>query len=79
MAFGVPLDCVVGTDLDCIAFGFAGDPDRQGVGISRLAQHMAMVCNRILANGNPLMALLDLAKFAKVTVEARKMLPHFKA
>ena len=40
---------------------------------------MAMVCNRILAEGNPLKALLGLAKFKKVEVEARKMLPHFKA
>ena len=68
-----------GTDLDCIAFGFAGDPDRQGVGISRLAQHMAMVCKRILADGNPLKLFLDLAKFKKVEAEATKMLPHFKA
>ena len=40
---------------------------------------MAMVCNRILADGHPLKGLLDLAKFKKVEVEARKMLPHFKA
>ena len=79
MAFGVPLDCVVGTDLDCIAFGFAGDTDRQGVGISRLAQHMAMVCDRIIDPLNPLKPLLDQGKFVHVEVEAKKMLVHFKA
>ena len=79
MAFGVPLDCVVGTDLDCTAFGFAGDTDRQGVAISRLSQHMAMVCNRIIDPGNPLKPLLDHGKFLNVEDEAKKMLVHFKA
>ena len=79
MAFGVPLDCVVVLDLDCTAFGFAGDTDRQGVAISRLSQHMAMVCDRIIHPQNPLKPMLDQGKFVNVVDEATKMLVHFKA
>ena len=79
MAFGVPFVCVVGTDADRIAFGFAGNQERQGVGISRTAQAMAMVCTRIMDPNNPLKPLLDKSKFAKVFDEAKKMLDHFKA
>ena len=80
MAFGVPSVCVAGSDVDRFAFGFAGDQGRQGVAISRLCQSLAMCCHRVIDAENPLRTgFIDKKKFGPVEVEAKKLMPHFKA
>ena len=57
---------------------FAGDADRQGVAISRMCQHLAMVCGRIVDGSHPLVPYLNRQKFDLVKQEATRLMPHFK-
>ena len=65
--------CVCGSD-----FRLAGDLDRQGVGISRFCQILAMGCTRIINEQHPLLPFLDAKKFKDVKDEAARILPHLK-
>ena len=65
--------CVCGFD-----FRLAGDLDRQGVGISRFCQILAMGCTRIINEQHPLLPFLDAKKFKDVKDEAARILPHLK-
>ena len=82
MADGVP--CVPLSRV-CVVLGcrFAGDVDRQGVAISRLAQIWAMECTRVIKladdpGEHSLASYLDASKMADVFSQAREMLPRFK-
>ena len=81
MADGVP--CV--PLFVCVVLGcrFAGDVERQGVAISRLAQIWAMECTRVIKladdpGEHSLASYLDASKMADVFSQAREMLPRFK-
>ena len=58
---------------------FAGDLDRQGVGLSRHCQIVSRACLRIKDGSHPLRQFMDVKKFDVVVKEAEKLLPHLLA
>ena len=57
---------------------FAGDLDRQGVALSRVAQVGSNLCARLLSETNPLCLFVDPKKLEVVRKEAALLDPHFK-
>ena len=57
---------------------FAGNPSRQGVALSRVAQICGMVCIRVLDKSNPVRQYCQPVKLKQVSDEAERLLPHFK-
>ena len=59
--------------------GFAGDLEAQGQAIVRLCRILRTACARIVDPEHPMRPFLDESKFEAVTIEARRLLPHFQA
>ena len=60
-------------------FRFAGNDERIGVAISRMAACLATALERILNAQLPLRPLVDKKILVAVDAEARDLLPHLKA
>ena len=69
--------CVcVCVSVRCAESRFAGDLDRQGVGLSWHCQIVAYACRRIKDGSHPLRQFIDAKKFDAVVKEAERLYPH---
>ena len=76
VAYGVPSRCSV---FAAPAARFAGDEDRCGVAISRMAQIVFTAVARLVDEKNPVRRFLDKKECAAAFAEAAKLRPHLQA